>query len=476
MIRLQNWLPVWAALALSFLLTSMAAADDIKLKLRYIREIGDGTPRVERRIKVETWPAAETAVIVCDVWDYHHCLNAVRRLEEFAPRLDAVLKEARRCGAIIIHAPSDCMDAYVDHPARKRATAVRRAEKLPQDIEHWCSRIAAEENADYPLDQSDGGEDDEPHAHAEWAAKLKALGRNPNMPWKMQSPLIAIDDERDYISDRGDEVWSILEAKGIRRVILTGVHANMCVLGRPFGLRQMVRGGKQVALMRDMTDCMYNPARWPYVDHFTGNDLLITHVERYVCPTITSDQLLGGEPFQFKGDNRTNRDQILNPILHPTPPAFEKHWVKVKIPLLAISDAAQAAENEAGSWFRCAVRLPQEWSSDEAVSLQLGKPAGECRVWLNGHAATRNKESQGAEFCIPSNAIIANEANLLVVHLAPAKGGMLETPMILAGKQRLSLRGSWQMRLGDDPSWSNIPLPAKFGAAPDMLFEGTLAR
>ena len=29
--------------------------------------------------KEAKWPAADTAIIVCDVWDAHHCLNAVRR-------------------------------------------------------------------------------------------------------------------------------------------------------------------------------------------------------------------------------------------------------------------------------------------------------------------------------------------------------------------------------------------------------------
>jgi hypothetical protein len=109
--------------------------------------------------------------------------------------------------------------------------------------------------------------------------------------------MIEIDNDRDYISDRGDEVWNILEAHKIQNVILVGVHTNMCVLGRPFGLRQMARNGKHVVLMRDLTDCMYNPKRWPYVDHFTGNDLIVSHVERYVCPTVTSDQILGGQPF-----------------------------------------------------------------------------------------------------------------------------------------------------------------------------------
>src|SRR4051794_34923096 len=67
------------------------------------------------------WPAAHTAIIVCDVWDAHHCLNAVRRLEEMLPRMNEVLEKARAQGVLIIHAPSSCMDAYKDHPGRKLA-------------------------------------------------------------------------------------------------------------------------------------------------------------------------------------------------------------------------------------------------------------------------------------------------------------------------------------------------------------------
>ncbi len=162
------------------------------------------------------------------------------------------------------------MPAYADHRARKRAIAAPAAKNAPRDVEFWCSRIPSEEQAVYPLDQSDGGEDDDPAEHAEWAAKLKSLGRNPGMPWKTQSKLIEIDADHDFLSDRGDEVWNVLELRGIRNVILVGVHLNMCVLGRPFGLRQMVRNGKRVALMRDLTDCMYNPQRWPRVNHFAG--------------------------------------------------------------------------------------------------------------------------------------------------------------------------------------------------------------
>ncbi len=79
----------------------------------------------------------------------------------------------------------------------------------------------------------------------------------------------------------------------------------MCVLGRPFGIRQMVRLGKNVALMRDMTDTMYNPDRPPGVSHFEGTDLVIQHTERYWCPLLRQFRYITGQPpFHFHEDTR----------------------------------------------------------------------------------------------------------------------------------------------------------------------------
>ncbi len=277
---------------------------EFALRLRYREETRSGSGRYHVRFRDEIWSGSQTAVIVCDMWDLHHCLNAVRRCREMAPRMNQVLAQLRNAGAAVIHAPSGCMEFYRDHPARIRAQQVPRAEKLPPDIGTWCHRIPAEERGLYPIDQSDGGEDDEPFEHAAWVRFLQEIGRNPRAPWIRQSDLLEIDPDRDYISDNGEEIWSILEARRINNVILVGVHTNMCVLGRPFGLRNMSRYGKNVVLMRDMTDTMYNPERAPYVSHFTGTDLIVEHIEKFVCPTITSDQLLGGKPFRFAADRR----------------------------------------------------------------------------------------------------------------------------------------------------------------------------
>jgi hypothetical protein len=192
------------------------------------------------------------------------------------------------------------MKPYEGTPGRKRAQEAPKAGNLPKDIGQWCSNIPPEEQGKYPIDQSDGGEDDDPVEHARWAAELKAKGLNPRAPWTRQTDMLTIDQDQDAITDSGVEVWNLLESRGIENVLLVGVHVNMCVAGRPFGLRQMSKNGKKVALVRDLTDSMYNPGCWPHVPHHRGTELFIEHLEKYVSPTVTSNQLLGGEAFRFK--------------------------------------------------------------------------------------------------------------------------------------------------------------------------------
>jgi nicotinamidase-related amidase len=215
--------------------------------------------------------------------------------------MNEVLERCRSMGLTIVHAPSSCMDAYKDHPARKRAKDAPAAKNLPKDIGVWCHMIPSEEKGKYPIDQKDGGCDSDPADQAKHKEALIKLGRNPGSPWKSQIAVLKIHDE-DVISDSGVEIWNVLESRGINNVILLGVHTNMCVLGRPFGLRQMAKNGKNVVLMRDMTDTMYNPKASPYVNHYKGTELIIEHIEKFVCPTITSDQIIGGKAFKFKAD------------------------------------------------------------------------------------------------------------------------------------------------------------------------------
>ena len=91
------------------------------------------------------------------------------------------------------------MPSYKDHDARKRALATPVASNLPKGISSWCHRIPEEEKALYPIDQSDGGEDEDEFENYQWTESLKSEGRNPSTPWLRQTPALEILD-KDYIA------------------------------------------------------------------------------------------------------------------------------------------------------------------------------------------------------------------------------------------------------------------------------------
>jgi hypothetical protein len=71
-----------------------------------------------------------------------------------------------------------------------------------------------------------------------------------------------------------------------------GVHTGTCILNRTFSIKQMVPWGMPIALIRDVTDALYNPARPPYVSHQEGTRLLVEYIEKFWCPTVSSEALL----------------------------------------------------------------------------------------------------------------------------------------------------------------------------------------
>jgi len=235
----------------------------------------------------QQWDATRTAIIVCDMWDQHWCRGAQARVAELAPRMNSVLGLARECGILIVHSPSDCMKYYSGWPQRKAAEKYALATDKYQE---GRTLLPTEKNAVWPIDQSNGGCNDTPRCVERY-------------PWTRQSELIDIN-ENDVITDSGNEMIRLFKAKGIDRVILMGVHTNMCVVNRPFGLRSMIGYGMQVALMRDLTDVMYDARQAPYVNHFEGLSLMVEYIEKYIAPTLVSTDLTGKPPFRFKEDPR----------------------------------------------------------------------------------------------------------------------------------------------------------------------------
>ena len=182
-----------------------------------------------------------------------------------------VIELARSRGVLIIHAPSETMKFYAQAPQRLTILAIP-ATTPPAPLPLTDPAL--------PIDDSDGGCD------------------TPNNPlpvnsrvWTKENAAIRIAPS-DLISDDGREVYSALQSRGIKTLLVAGVHANMCILNRTFAIRQMTRWGMRCILIRDLTDAMYNPARRPFVSHEQGTQLVIEHIEKYWAPTVASEDLV----------------------------------------------------------------------------------------------------------------------------------------------------------------------------------------
>lgn len=219
-------------------------------------------------VEPASYACAQTALLLCDMWDRHWSRGATGRVDAMVPRMNEVATAARDSGVLIVHAPSDTMDFYEGTPARQRAEECAPMAP-PDDVER--------DDPPLPVDASDHGSDTgEVETHKAWSR---------------QHPGIDIDQESDVISDDGREIYSCLRGRGVTNLLIMGVHTNMCVLGRSFAIKQMVRWGMAVALIGDLTDAMYNPARPPYVSHAEGTRLVVEYIEKFWCPTVLSGDI-----------------------------------------------------------------------------------------------------------------------------------------------------------------------------------------
>ena len=220
------------------------------------------------RLVVREVPISEVGVVVCDMWDLHWCRGATARCDGVAARMNRLLEELRAKGVQIVHAPSDTMDFYAGTPQRLRAQVAKRVAPPPAQ--------ARPEEPKLPIDDSDGGCDTDDSMY---------------MAWTRQNPRIQIG-AYDAVSDNGDEIYGLFREMGIKYVLVMGVHTNMCILNRSFAIKEMTRRGMNCVLVRDLTDTMYDPKDAPFVPHDKGTELVVQHIEKYWCPSTTSEELL----------------------------------------------------------------------------------------------------------------------------------------------------------------------------------------
>ena len=256
----------------------MKRVDKLSLQLR--RLVGtedDGTPQYDET--EETIDLARTAVVVIDMWDAHWCKTFTRRVGELVPSMNRVPEAERQLGLPIVFAPSDVLDFYEDTPQRLAATALPHHDKpAPREFDPpappWSGTGGCECGPERPCSYFDA--------------------------WSRQQADLTVEPADLLVdSNNNQELCNLCGERGITTLLYMGVAANMCLIHRDAGVKNMMRLGFRCILVRDMAFAIsgngYDPDRKcedPGLTPATGSEAVLRHLEQHWMPSVTSDQLL----------------------------------------------------------------------------------------------------------------------------------------------------------------------------------------
>jgi nicotinamidase-related amidase len=212
----------------------------------------------------------KTALVICDMWDQHHCSPLTKRTSILAQKMITTINKTRNLGIQVIHAPSGCMDYYEKYPQHKN---IKSNKQLQPPIVPYDPKQP-------PLTEIFGHD-----------CPLNPPCAKNNLWRTKQHQSIKIKKD-DLISDNGTEIYSFLKEQKISNILFLGVHTNHCIMYRPFGIKNMVAWGLKPILIRDLTEPDYNYTKHQNTDWKEATEIVVEWIEKHYCPTISSKDLL----------------------------------------------------------------------------------------------------------------------------------------------------------------------------------------
>lgn len=181
-------------------------------------------------------PAAQTALVLVDVWATHYIDSWLQRAADITrEKIVPLMAAARQAGALVVHAPSPFV-VERHHPASMPAAAAGVA-----GTDSWppAGFRGIYRGGEYEA----FGRSPEPRlaaAQARYETELKI------------ADIAAPQGDDEVIAD-GDQLHELLKARGILHLVYAGFATNWCVIGRDYGIIAMNGRGYNIVLVRDAT-------------------------------------------------------------------------------------------------------------------------------------------------------------------------------------------------------------------------------
>jgi hypothetical protein len=252
----RRWL-AGVALVIATLACAPALPADIELALRTREPGSDRTVVTPQKIDPR-----KIGIVIVDMWNYHWCMTWSEQAGGMYLRMNRALEGARKLGMTVLWAPTDVAAMYAGTPQRERALATAYV-PLPKVREYRCR----------------------------FTMPYGACHCGPGIPCVinyghdgMHPGLVIAPD--DFIVSGTQELYSLCRARGLTQLLYLGGAVNICLTGKPEGLKPMYEAGLDGWVARDLVEAWteYNPKK--EFTPATGTALSMVDLERAGVPTI----------------------------------------------------------------------------------------------------------------------------------------------------------------------------------------------
>lgn len=253
--------------------TGMVAAGSQALRasdaqsIQFVLQTRDSNGKIQTR--TENVDPSKIAIFAIDCWHYHWCRTWRNRASSLMPRFNYSFDAARTLGMTFLFSPTNAMRDMNELPQRKNTLAL----------------------ADQPLPALSNLEDRYPGALRFGMCEC-GLGDDCHYTNNVnnQHPDLRMQND-EYLALTQQEAYNVLKHRNITHIIYTGFATNMCLWGKPTGMKYMRQFGFQCMVARDLTEAItryaeesFNPTR--------GTLEVLELIETELAPTISMEQML----------------------------------------------------------------------------------------------------------------------------------------------------------------------------------------
>lgn len=293
---------------------------------------------------------SKCALIIMDMWNKHAFPGCARRVGQLAPAINKFADFLRKKGCLIIHSPSDTRFYNIDNPdlspeekqARQNTLDVYEKNKWKRACYAYLGNRSKPAKFDYIIEYKN-----------EWPAESneftgKSTRENAAIEIESIDALSGDFYSGDNSCERVDAYGEILALTQDRpNLIFVGVHTNMCILGRPNGIRTMTEAGKSIWVVRDLTDVATGGSisgltkyaaqvdgtgdtfRNRSYNHFEATDLVVDWIGRNIgSETWTSTKVTNKPRFRFSGSFGDDANRVW-PRTEPSPSQPSNSWFEI---------------------------------------------------------------------------------------------------------------------------------------------------